>query len=90
MSTCSLPFIKKSINSISSYKPDDFILATGESHTIREFVELTFKELDIQISWEGSGLNEIGVLQDTNSETKTIVKIDPIYFRPDFHYFIFP
>ena len=60
-------------------KPDDFILATGESHTIREFVELTFKELDIQIGWEGSGLNEIGVNAETGQK---IVGIDKNYFRP--------
>ena len=60
-------------------KPDDFILATGESHTIREFVEMTFKELDIQIEWEGSGLNEIGVNAETGQK---IVGIDKNYFRP--------
>ena len=39
-------------------KPDDFILATGENHSIREFVDLAFKELDISIDWVGDGINE--------------------------------
>lgn len=59
--------------------PDDFILATGLCHSIREFVELSFKELDILIDWEGKGENEKGIDSQTG---KTIVAIDKKYFRP--------
>ena len=58
---------------------DDFVIATGETHTVREFVEKAFKEVDITIEWRGNGVNEIGVDKKTQ---KTLVKIDPQYFRP--------
>ena len=60
-------------------KPDDFVLATGETHSVREFVELAFEEIGIALHWRGSGLQEIGV--DPQRE-KVVVKIDPRYFRP--------
>jgi len=60
-------------------KPDDFVIATGETHTVREFVEEAAKEIGFNIKWEGNGINEIGI--DTNTN-KVIVKINPKYFRP--------
>jgi len=60
-------------------KPDSFVIATGETHTIREFIELAFKFVDINIVWEGSGINEIGIDKNTN---RTLIKINPIFFRP--------
>lgn len=60
-------------------KADDFVLATGETHTVREFVELTFKELGIEIEWQGSGVDEKGIDKATG---KVLVEIDPRYFRP--------
>ena len=60
-------------------KPDDFILATGKSYTVRYFVELAFAEVGIKVQWSRKGLNEVGV----NSKTKEeIVKVDKKYFRP--------
>lgn len=59
-------------------KPEDFVLATGETHSIREFVELAFKEIGLEISWQGKGEEEIGV--DQNGETR--VKINPEFYRP--------
>ena len=59
-------------------KPEDFIIATGESHSVREFVEKAFKEVDIKIKWSGEGVHEIG--QD--SKGKILVKVHPRYFRP--------
>lgn len=60
-------------------KADDYVLATGEMITVREFVTRSFKELDIDIEWSGEGVNETG----TNKATgKQIVKVDPKYFRP--------
>ena len=60
-------------------KPEDFVIATGESHSVREFLEKAFMEVGIEIAWEGSGLNEIGKDVSTN---KILVQIDPRYFRP--------
>jgi GDPmannose 4,6-dehydratase len=60
-------------------EPDDYVVATGEMHTVREFVTLAFKELDIELHWEGQGSEEKGIDQITG---KTIVEIDPKYFRP--------
>jgi GDPmannose 4,6-dehydratase len=59
--------------------PEDFVIATGENHTIREFVEACCKELDIDIEWRGEGINEVGVDKETN---KTIIEVDSKYFRP--------
>ncbi|WP_395828578.1 GDP-mannose 4,6-dehydratase [Elstera sp.] len=59
--------------------PEDFVLATGETRSVREFVELAFAETGRQIVWSGSGVDEIG----TDAKTgKALVKIDPRYFRP--------
>jgi GDPmannose 4,6-dehydratase len=58
--------------------PDDFVIATGESYSVRDFVEAVGKELGIEITWKGEGLNEIGV--DQNG--KTVIKIEEKYFRP--------
>lgn len=60
-------------------KPEDFVIATGETHTVREFVELAFSHLGYDIEWSGAGIDEIGV--DKNSG-KTLVRIDAQYFRP--------
>jgi len=60
-------------------QPDDFVLATNETHSIREFVEETFKVLGEEIVWSGSGIEEKGILK---SSGKSVVDIDPRYFRP--------
>jgi len=60
-------------------KPEDFVLATGVNHTIREFAELAFKEVDIIIEWQDSGLDEKGINVDTG---KQIIGIDKNYYRP--------
>jgi GDPmannose 4,6-dehydratase len=60
-------------------KPDDYVIATGISRTVREFVEEAFKNINIKISWKGKGLKEIGINLKTK---KTIIKIDKGYFRP--------
>ena len=63
-------------------KPDDFVLATGETHTVREFVEKAFAAVGTTIIWKGptGTVDEIGV--DAEDETRELVKIDPQYFRP--------
>lgn len=60
-------------------KPEDFVLATGVTTTIRDFCNMTFKELGITIEWQGEGVNERGIDKATG---KTIIEVDPKYFRP--------
>jgi len=60
-------------------RPDDFVVATGENHSVREFAERSFKEVGIFIRWEGHGVDEKGIDKDTG---KTLVAVDPRYFRP--------
>ncbi len=59
--------------------PDDFVLATGESHSVREFVELAFAEIGRRIQWQGQGTDEAGVCADTGA---VLIRVDPRYFRP--------
>ena len=60
-------------------EPDDFVLATGKTHSVREFVELAFSEIGIDVSWTGSKEDEEGIDVKTG---KTLVAIDPNYYRP--------
>lgn len=60
-------------------KADDFVMATGETHTIREFADVAFKELNMDLEWQGDGVNEKGIELKTG---KTLVAINPQYFRP--------
>jgi len=64
---------------VQQNKPDDFVLATGESHTVREFVECAFAETGREIAWQGAGADEKGIETKTG---KTLVEVDPHYFRP--------
>ncbi|PIE55052.1 MAG: GDP-mannose 4,6-dehydratase [Dethiosulfovibrio peptidovorans] len=60
-------------------EPDDFVIATGETHSVREFVNLAFEKTGIHLTWSGTGVDEKGL----NSETgETLVEVDPRYFRP--------
>lgn len=60
-------------------QPEDFVVATGETHSVREFVEAAFAVIDRQIEWKGDGVNEVGIEAGTNTIR---VKINPKYFRP--------
>ena len=60
-------------------KPDDFVIATGEYHTVRDFCTLAFKTLGVNLRWEGEGVNEKGIDVATG---KVLVEVDPKYFRP--------
>ena len=64
---------------LQAKKPSDYVIATGKSYSVRRFIEEAFKNVGIEIKWEGKGLKEIGI--DSNTK-KMLVKIDPIYFRP--------
>ena len=60
-------------------EPDDFVIATGEYHTVREFTTLAFKEVGIELEWRGDGVDEKGYDKATG---KALVEVDPKYFRP--------
>lgn len=59
--------------------PDDFVVATGESYTVKDFVNMAAQSLAMKLEWQGEGAEETAVLTGTN---KIIVKVDPLYFRP--------
>jgi GDPmannose 4,6-dehydratase len=59
--------------------PEDFVIATGETRTIREFIETAFKTQNIDITWKGQGVDEVGIRSDTGA---VVVSVDPTYFRP--------
>ncbi|MCK4819053.1 GDP-mannose 4,6-dehydratase, partial [bacterium] len=60
-------------------EPEDFVIATGETHTVREFCEIAFSELDMSIEWQGKGVKEKGIDPKTGN---IIIEINPRYFRP--------
>ena len=60
-------------------KPEDYVIATNETRTVRDFVETAFSNVGIEIAWEGEGVNEIGKDKATG---KTLVKVNPEFFRP--------
>lgn len=59
--------------------PEDFVIATGEQHSVREFTERAFREVGINLRWEGEGINERGIDTATG---RILVEVDPKYFRP--------
>jgi GDPmannose 4,6-dehydratase len=64
---------------VQQAEPDDYVLATGETHSVRKFVELAFAETSVTIEWQGKGVDEKGKCGKTG---KILVEIDPRYFRP--------
>lgn len=72
-------YVKAQWLMLQQEQPEDFVIATGEQHSVREFVEKAALALEIQIKWEGKGVEEKGIDIKTN---KTIVAVDPRYFRP--------
>lgn len=70
-------YVKAMWMMLQQEEPDDYIIATGEQHSVREFVEETFKVLGMNITWEGEGLNEVGKV-----DGKIVIKIDPKFYRP--------
>ena len=60
-------------------QPEDFVIATGEMHTVREFATLAFQEVGIELEWQGCGVDEKGIDRKTG---KVLVEVDPKYFRP--------
>ena len=74
-----LDYVEGMWRMLQQEQPDDFVLATGETHTVREFIEHSAKHLGFDLVWSGEGVNEKGVDKKTG---KTIIEIDPKYFRP--------
>jgi len=64
---------------LQAEKPDDYVLATGEAHTVREFIEASFTVLGEEIEWKGKGIGEEGILKSSGN---IVVTINPRYFRP--------
>ena len=64
---------------LQQQEPDDFVLATGETNTVRTFCEMAFKHAGIELTWEGEGINEKGRDFKTGN---VLVEVDPKYFRP--------
>lgn len=82
-------FVEMQWRILQQDEPDDYVIATGEQHSVREFVHYAAKELGITLRFEGQGLNERGVVEAVDTERRhvlkpgmTIVKVDPQYFRP--------
>jgi len=68
-------------------EPDDYVIATGEAHSVREFAELAFREVGIKIGWKGKGVYEKGFVKNSDSDTNIkkgdiIIGVDKRYFRP--------
>jgi GDPmannose 4,6-dehydratase len=70
-------------------KPEDFVIATGVQHSVRQFIEWVAQELGMQLRWEGDGVNEVGYWTNRHCERSAaihapqpIIRIDPRYFRP--------
>lgn len=72
-------YVKGMWSMLQQDKADDYILATGETHSVREFIEKAAKYFDFDLVWEGEGVNEKGIDKKTG---KIIIEIDPRYFRP--------
>lgn len=72
-------FVRMMWMMLQQERPDDYVIATGEMHTVREFIEKSFAHVGRRLEWRGAGVEETGI--DT-STGKTVVRIDPRYFRP--------
>ena len=64
---------------LKAKKPSDYVIATGKSRTVKEFVQEAFKFINVKIAWRGKGLKEVGY---NKKNGKILVKVDPVYFRP--------
>jgi len=72
-------FVEGMWRMLQQNEPQDFVLATGEMHTVREFTELAFQEIGIPLEWRGEGEQEVGV---DNATGKVLIAVDPRYYRP--------
>lgn len=72
-------FVEGMWRMLQQQTPDDYVLATGETHSVREFVEAAFREVGVRLAWQGTGVDEVGVDAETG---RSLVRVDPRYFRP--------
>ena len=72
-------YVKSMWLMLQAKKPDDYVIATGKSRSVKEFVEKAFKHVKIKIKWKGKGIKEVGYNSVNN---QILVKVDPKYFRP--------
>jgi GDPmannose 4,6-dehydratase len=64
---------------LQQQKPDDFVLATGETHSVKEFIDAVFSELEMDLDWKGENENEAGMFK---KDGRVCVEVDPRYYRP--------
>jgi GDPmannose 4,6-dehydratase len=76
-------FVEMQWRILQTKKPDDYVIATGKTYTVREFIETACKFIGFKIFWKGKGLKEIGYIINKNNKKDTIIKIDKKYFRPN-------
>lgn len=72
-------YVKSMWLMLQQEEPDDYVVATGKTHSVREFVELAFREIGIDIEWQGTGVKEKGV---NAANGDVLIEIDTRYFRP--------
>ncbi|MDD3014808.1 MAG: GDP-mannose 4,6-dehydratase, partial [Candidatus Gastranaerophilales bacterium] len=72
-------YVRAMYLSLQNEIPDDYVIATGEQHSVRDFCNLAFREIGIDIKWEGEGINEKGIDSKTG---KILIEVDSRYFRP--------
>ena len=72
-------YVKSMWLMLQAKKPNDYVIATGKSRSVREFVEKAFKHVKIKIKWKGKGIKEVGY---NSANNQILVKVDPKYFRP--------
>ena len=70
-------YVKMQWMMLQQKKPEDYVIATGKQHSVRDFINIAAKKLDIKINWSGEGTNEVGSIKN-----KKIIIVDPKYFRP--------
>ncbi len=76
-------FVEMQWRILQAKKPEDYVIATGETHTVKEFIETACKIINIKLLWKGKGLNEIGYFINKNKKKEILVRIDKKYFRPN-------
>ena len=77
-------FVRAMWSILQQKKPDDFVIATGKSHSVREFVELAFREIGVKIEWRGSGIEEVGVVSEVGDQRSEVGgAAEPRYLKSD-------
>ena len=75
-------YVRGMVMMLDADHPDDYVLATNETHSVREFVEATFRTLRLEITWSGDGLNEVGIITWRDGQHYDVVHVSEKYFRP--------